>query len=214
MSIVAAELSGLRKSISGLTARRELCQSEVGRFQREADQFYSSVVEMEQVLKLLQGFADRLQTVVQEDVSKFVSDGLKAVFGDEKDYKLEFGLRNNQVVANMTLNDLPLNDTAGVFSQSGGVLHVVSWLLRLWVVLRLSQLGLVDRVIFMDEPFGWVSPEYLSKVTELMVNLSRSLGVQHIYITREPLLIEGSDLSYVITKNDGEVVATRAGEEG
>ena len=213
MSIVQQELVGLRRSVSGLTARHELCLSEVSRLDKEVVGIYRSVVEQEQVLNLLQGFADRLQTVVQEDVSKFVSDGLKAVFGDEKEYKLEFGLRSNQVVANMVLNDLPLNDTAGVFSQSGGVLHVVSWLLRLWVVLRLSQLGLVDRVIFMDEPFGWVSPVYLRNVTNLMVNLSRRLGVQHIYITREPLLIEGSDLAYTIDKVGGEVVATRAGED-
>lgn len=198
--IVEADLSTIRRKVSSLAARHEIARTEAIRLASTVDTLTASVVEQEQVLKLIQGFADRLQAVVQEDVSKFVTEGVKAVFGQDKVFKLEFGLRSNQIVASMTLNDLPLNSQAGVFAQSGGVLHVVAYLLRLWVILRLSQLVGVSRVIFLDEPFGWVSPEYLPKVTELMGGMARQLGVQHIYITREPLLIAGADPVYEFNK--------------
>ena len=198
--MVEEDLSSLRRRVSSLVARHDIAKKEVVRLTSTVDTLAESVIEQEQALKLIQGFADRLQAVVQEDVSKFVTEGVKAVFGQEKEFKLEFGLRSNQIVASMTLNDLPLNSQAGVFAQSGGVLHVVSYLLRLWVILRLSQLVGVSRVIFMDEPFGWVSPEYLPRVTDLMGGMARQLGVQTIYITREPLLIAGANPVYEFDK--------------
>jgi hypothetical protein len=116
--VVDQDLSGLRKRIAGLQARYELAQAEVVRLRATVDGLGESVVAQEQVLKLLQGFADRLQGMVQEDVSKFVTEGVQAVFGKKSVFRLEFGLRANQVVASMTLNDLPLNDAGGMFSQS------------------------------------------------------------------------------------------------
>jgi ABC-type taurine transport system ATPase subunit len=177
----------------------------------KVDELGDYVVTQEQVLKLLQGFADRLQAVVQEDVSQFVTDGVRAVFGKDKQFRLEFGLRANQVVANMDLDGLPLNDAAGVFSQSGGALNVVAYLLRLWVILRLSQQEGVDRVLLMDEPFGRLRGEdYKNRVAELLVGLSGQLGVQTIWVADESMPTAGSDLVYVVSNKDGQVVATPA----
>ena len=201
--MVEEDLIQLRKRAEKLMARRDVCIADADRLRNRVVELDRSVLEQNQVLKLLQAFADKLQHLVQDDVSKFVTEGVKEVFGKEKQFKLEFGLRSNQVVANMTLDDLVLNSQAGgVFAQSGGVLHVVSWLLRLWVVLRLSQAGVVGRVIFMDEPFGWLSPVYLPKICNLVSSLSKELGFSCIYITRDRDLIGAADTAYLAGSDD------------
>lgn len=209
--MVDQDLAGLRRRVSGLQARYELAKTEEVRLQGIVSSLNASIVTQEQVLKLLQGFADRLQGMVEEDVSRFVTDGVRAVFGKDKIFKLEFGLRANQVVANMTLDGLPLNDTAGVFSQSGGALNVVAYLLRLWVVLRLSLLVGVDKVLLLDEPFGRLrGSAYKDKVAELLPGLSGQLGVQTIWVADEGMPTSSSDLVYVVDNKDGKMVVTTA----
>jgi DNA repair exonuclease SbcCD ATPase subunit len=196
--VIEKELDGLESRINQLIARKEVAESDAARLREEVSGLDQEILAQNQVLKTLQAFADKLQHLVEDDVSNFVTEGVKAVFGREKQFKLEFGLRGNQVVANMMLDDLPLNSQkGGVFSQSGGVLHVVSWLLRLWVILRLSLGGAVSRVVLMDEPFGWLSPQYVPNVSGLMASLSKDLGCQTIFITRDPLLVEAADVAYV-----------------
>lgn len=206
---VDQELAGLRRRVSSLTTRLEMAQGEVTRLEGVVAQLAESSMTQEQVLKVLQGFAERLQGMVQEDVSRFVSEGIKAVFGEDKIFRLEFGLRANQVVATMTLDDIPLNEQGGVHGQSGGVLNVISWLLRLWVVLRLSSFCGISRVILLDEPFGRLrGMDYQTRICELLPKLSKELGVQTLWIADDNMPVEGSDLIYLFTKKAGKVTAS------
>jgi len=203
---IDSDLKKIRTTVTQITVKHDLRQQEVARLQGIVEKLNDGVLIQTQVLKLLQEFSEQLQTVVQDDVSSFVTEGLKSVFDRDKKFKLRFGLYRNQVEVKMTLDASDTESLPLEGAQSGGVVDTASWLLRLWVVLRLSQLGYVDKVLLLDEPFTHLSPKYVVDVAYLMSSLSKRLGVQCLFITQNPTLAARSaDNVHRVSLQAGEV---------
>jgi len=195
-------LRQLRNDITRISVQHEEYTKRLDSTRTQLQGLDVDIEELSMALKVLQTFSQQLQTQLQDEVSRFVSWGLRTIWGDEKNFTLNFQLANNQIAAEMLLNDLPFKA-----SQSGGVLDAVSYLLRLWTVIKCNQLGIVDKVLLLDEPFPQLSSGRLqSRMADLLAKLSKEFEVQCLFITHSPQLAKTADRVYQVDKVDGDAV--------
>jgi DNA repair exonuclease SbcCD ATPase subunit len=138
----------------------------------------------EEAQTILQSVAQSLQQQAHLQISKVVSQCLQTVFYDEDyGFKIRFEKKRGKTEAKLLLlnagNEVedPLNE------DSGGVLDVASFALRL-ACLMLAKPKL-RRLLVMDEPFKNVSYEYRVNVKQMLEKLTADFDIQIIMVTHE-----------------------------
>lgn len=141
-------------------------------------------VEIEQILQLqsaCQIVASSIQTIAHKKISAVVKKCLDAVFNGRYDFEILFDRKRGKTEASMIFkkNGNILSDP--LRESGGGVMDVASF------GLRLSALVLTKpkkrKVLFLDEPFKYVSKKYRKNIGKLLKELSTGYGVQIKMIT-------------------------------
>lgn len=142
-----------------------------------------------EVLDLAQG---SIRKLIKDGFETIVTNALQTIYGDDFNFQLEFGRRGNLQevdfkVINKTLNKShdPKNVTAG------GEIDVIAFALRV-VILELYQK--VNKSPFIsDEPFKFISPEYVPEAGRFLEAMNSKMGRQIILITHKTQLLEIAD---------------------
>lgn len=95
--------------------------------------------------------------------------------------------------------DAPILEAFG-----GGPASVISFLLRLLVVRRTK----LAPVLLLDEPFAFVSAEYVDGVAKLLRELAEKLGLTIVLVTHQPAFLEVAHVAYRISQHEGAAVFT------
>lgn len=129
-----------------------------------------------------------------EQISSLVTKCLHAIFlEDAYQFQIKFIQRRGRTEAELTLirDDLLLNDV--VDSTGGGVLDVAGFALRLSCLLLMQPP--LRKILVLDEPFKFVSKEYLPTVQSLLHLLHQETGIQVIMVTHVSQLKSGKVIS-------------------
>lgn len=140
--------------------------------------------------KLLQTVAEGVQASAHQQIASVVTRCLEAVFGDEAyEFKIRFVQKRGKTEAELLFlrDGLELDDPLN--SSGGGVVDVASFALRL-VCLMLER-PKKRRLLVLDEPFRFLSKDYRPRIRQLLLELSKELSVQMIFVTHDPLLTCG-----------------------
>lgn len=133
-----------------------------------------------QAQAILGDLAQKVQQKVHNRISTVVSSCLAAVFEDPYEFTILFEKKRGGTVAVLRfIRDG--NEISPVEASGGGAVDIAAFALRaVCLVLHRPRLR---RVLFLDEPFKFVSKSYQAAVRSMLEQLSRDLSIQIIMVT-------------------------------
>lgn len=151
----------------------------------------------EEALLIAQKVCKETQSELEYKISEIVTMALESVFEEPYEFKLEFDVSRNKVVANMWLEHDgekfdPMSDVGG------GVIDITSFALRiaLWNLNNKKR----NNTIILDEPFRFVDKERQPKAAQMLKLLSEKLKIQFIMTTHNKELMEIADKTFEVIK--------------
>lgn len=139
-------------------------------------------------LATAQVIAEKIQNDAHRKVASVVTKCLRSILGEEYEFRINFVKRRNRTEAEL-LFVKDGREIDPLTSSGGGVIDIASFALRLSCLL-LTQPP-VRKLVVADEPFKWLSSEYVPAVKNLLLSLSSELGVQFIIVTHIKQLVCG-----------------------
>jgi hypothetical protein len=136
--------------------------------------------ELAEAVVCVQAVAHVVQQETHTAIASVVSRCLQAVFPDPYEFEIQFEQRRGRTEARLVF----VRDGEAVSpldSSGGGVVDVAAFALRL-ACLMLAQ-PQRRRLVVLDEPFKFVSADYLPAVRQLLEDLAAELGVQFVMVT-------------------------------
>ncbi len=132
---------------------------------------------------ITQHIAQTIQQQAHKRIEGVVGKCLEAVFGDEYGFKIRFERKRGKTEAQLLLLKQGHEIEDVLNSDSGGVVDVASFALRLSnIVLAKPRLR---RIIIMDEPFRNLDMQNRERVRILLEELAKDFKVQFIIVTHE-----------------------------
>ena len=181
--------SNYRRSLDRfLVQYRTACQA----VRRERQALQQAKQQAETVLaaqQLVQQVAEQVQAQAHRQIASVVARCLKAVFGEDSyGFRINFRRARGRTEARLCFVrdgcEFDPLDAAG-----GGVVDVAAFALRLACLVLVRPRR--RQLLCLDEPFKHLSRDYRQAVRELLLALSKELGVQMILITHAAELAVG-----------------------
>lgn len=154
-------------------------ESDLGLAQHHSDQLELS----EQVHQTIKEVGEQLQTTTYSSIQKLATFCLQEVFGTSYACSVEAVQRRGKVEVDISVikDGIKLDPLTAC---GGGIADVLGLALRVGVILS-DNVNKPRRIIIADEPCRFVSEEYRSRVSELLVKLSTTYGFQLIMVTHD-----------------------------
>jgi DNA repair exonuclease SbcCD ATPase subunit len=158
----------------------------------------------------LQLVAQRTQQELEFRVGSLGTLALKAVFPDDP-YKivLRFEQKRGRTEAALRFTrEKDSMEIKPIDASGGGAVLVAAFALRLtfW---KISHKPTAP-VMFLDEPFHFLSKDLMEKASEVLREIAKKLDVQIIMVTHEEELLAGVDRAFVVRKKKGISYAQRS----
>lgn len=139
--------------------------------------------------QIVQVVAETLQNQVHARVASVVTKCLQSVFDDPYEFSIRFERKRGKTEAKLVLSRDGLELTDPLNEAGLGVVEVAAFALR--VVALILTMPPKRRLLVLDEPFRFVSREYRRAVRDVVVDLSREMGVQVVMVTHAKELVCG-----------------------
>lgn len=173
--------SKLRKKVDGLLADYRYQVRQVRQEQESLMDAKRQVSRVEAAQKIVQGIAETIQEQAHQQIASIVTRCLEAVFGPEAyEFKIAFEQKRGKTEARL----LFVRDGMEIdplFAAGGGVIDVAAFALRLACLLLARPQP--RKLLVLDEPMKMLSADYHQPMRELLMRLSKELGVQIIMVT-------------------------------
>lgn len=129
---------------------------------------------------ILLAAAERIQNEVHQRIAHTVTKCLACTFPDPYEFKIEFVQRRGKTEADLYFvrNGMRVSPLK---ASGGGVVDVASFVLRVASIMQRRPRPRL--LIVADEPFKFVSKEYLPRVRKLLEMLASDLGFQFLIVT-------------------------------
>ena len=169
-----------RKAVDRALAKRSQARSAVRSEKELLAESSQALADSRAALELAQSLARSIQAKVCGCVAGVVSRCLAAIFQEPYEFTMEFVERRGRT-------EVELGFSRGgqkldpVTAAGGGVVDVASFALRLSALLLSGSKA--RRILVLDEPFRFVSRSYLPRLRDLLVELSKEMGVQILMVT-------------------------------
>jgi len=171
--------------------------------QRERDRLIKQGYEEEAVRgnlaqSVIQRVAQETQATMEIHISEIVSRAMRAVWDEPYHMDCKFVLRRGKTECdlNFTRNG---NSFDPITEAGGGCADVAAFALRV----ALWSLSPTRPVLFLDEPFRFVSRNLQERCSELLRETSHRMGLQIVVVSHDPRLQECADKAFTIEKVDG-----------
>ncbi len=193
----------LKRRAEALTREHDLAAhraaDERKRFRTAEAQHTDAVAAQE----LLQEVAVAVQRDAHERVATVVTRCLRAVFGEEYGFEIEFERKRGRTEA--ALKFLRCGEKFDPeLEMGGGILDVSSFALRL-ACLLLHKPPL-RRLLVLDEPFRMLSINHHECVADLLLTLAKELKVQIVLISHSEMLAVGKVVHMGRERRDSDSV--------
>ena len=184
------QLSALAPRINALTQRYEATRRAYLKAQQQRDQAVYQGTVAKEAQTAAQTIAATIQEQAHLQIATVVSQCLAAVFEEEAyTFRIQFEEKRGKTEARLVFerDGLELDPLA---STGGGPVDVAAFALRL-VVLALSRPS-QRKVLFLDEPFRYVSREYLPRVRTMLEAVAQQFHTQIVMVTHQQGLRTGT----------------------
>lgn len=166
----------------------------------------SEKIKLEKRLKLLelaqlflQNVAQKTQEKLKMNIEDIVNLALETCFPNEYEFQLQFNIARGKTDAELVFLSQKTGRPIDPMNASGcGTLDVTCFALRLACYVLSSN---CDNVMILDEPMKFVSKDLMSRVCEVVSQLSTKLRLQIIMVTHENQFIDIADRVFEVKKN-------------
>lgn len=153
------------------------------------DKAEKELAASEEAQKLIQIVSQRIQQQAHDKIASIVSRCLEVVFDDPYEFKITFERKRGKTEARLSFLRAQL-ELEPIEAAGGGVVDVAAFALRL-ACLSFSNPP-PRRLLVLDEPFKYVSVNYLPRVCEMLEELAEKLRFQMVIVTHQELLKIGN----------------------
>jgi len=166
--------------LSGALERARVGRDTLKREKTRQNALENELAEIKELIEICQGLDTLFVKNAINTLENLTNYALRYVFGDTYTFKINQKVSRNNSVCELTFtkNGKSFNP---INAMGGGVVDLVGFCLRIGVGSLHNPA--VGRVFILDEPFKFVSKDYLPKVAELLEELSRENGFQFIIVT-------------------------------
>lgn len=180
--------SDLRSIVNKNLSSFEVTKQVFVKSKKELKETEETMEAIEQAQAIAQLAAQQIQRQAHDKIAGVVSRCLETVFGEKYEFQIIFERKRGKTEARLAFVK-DGEELDGVSAVGGGVVDVASFALRLSCLVLSTPA--VRRVMVLDEPFKWLSREYLGRVAELLQSLAEEMDVQFIMVTHIPELQMG-----------------------
>jgi DNA repair exonuclease SbcCD ATPase subunit len=155
--------------------------------------------DLEAVGAYLKNMAAEMQRQVQLSIESLVQQLLNACF-PEQEYVFQMQLKESRGVLTCELILLKEGrELDPVMSCGGGVVDVISIALRFGILLVSN----VSKVLFLDEPFKFLSKSLRPAISQLIYDLANGYGITIVMISHDPDFIKAANRIYTVSQVKG-----------
>ena len=176
-------LQNLRKNVNTDLASLSLVEKQTKEEKSKLQKLKENSIALTQARDIAQEIAQNVQQQAHDQIAKVVGLCLQSIFdgSDEYDFKIRFDRKRGKTEATLILlkNGHEIEDPLD--ADSGGVLDVAAFALRLSCIILTKPT--VRKLIVLDEPFKFVSEEFRSNIKSLIEKLSKDFSIQFIMVT-------------------------------
>ena len=178
-----------RKQINQLIQERNYYARQITEEETSLIEVSERITDVQTAQKLCQSVAETVQANAHKQIASVVTRCLEAIFGEDAyTFKIIFEQKRGKTEARLVFvrGDLEVDPLS---AAGGGVVDVAAFALRL-ACLVLSR---PKKRLFLcaDEPFKMLSGDYSDKIRELLLTLSKELGLQLLMVTHNKSLVCG-----------------------
>ena len=173
--------SSLSKRVSDIHHEHSLAHRQYESEKESRKTIRKRIKQIEKARTIVQDLAQLVQQQAHRRIAGVVSDCIRSVFGDVYDFRIDFIQKRGKTEAKLVLIkdghdvDDPVNE------DSGGVLSVCAFALRLACLV--STKPVLQRLMVLDEPFSHLSKQYREPVRDMLIKLSKEFQIQFIMVT-------------------------------
>lgn len=201
----AAQLSVLNRGVAGTIERglgaRQLLEKQLAAAESRQSNALEETELLEHVVALLAALQDTWKERFQTAIGQIVSEGLAGVFGEKLEMVVELAQSGDRPTARFAVRDSRGLETEIMDARGGGLVNVVSFLLR--VLVLLSARPAMRRLLVLDETWNNVSAEYIPNLIALIQRIAEDGDVQMLIVTHRPEFMEAADVAYRFELVDG-----------
>lgn len=153
------------------------------------------------VSALLNSIGESKQKLIQDKIEHLVTQGLQTIFSDSMSFHIEQETKGSTQVTDLivrtTLPSGECFDTPAIGSRGGGVVSVISFLLRLIMVLLSDEMK-KNPILILDEPFAALSKNLAPDMATFIREIVDRTGVQILMVTHEESFVDVADKAYKV----------------
>ncbi len=171
-----------RKKLNTLLTHYQQSKQQVRQEKQHLQEAQEKVEHLLQAQQIVQVVAEEVQRSAHRQIASLVTKCLQAVFGEDDAYQFRITFSRKRGRTEATLLFVRDERECDPLSASGGgVVDIAAFALRLacLVLTRPKR----RRLLVLDEPFRMLSRNYTRRVGELLLQLSKELGIQMILVT-------------------------------
>lgn len=174
------ELEKTRREVNKLLNERKRLKQNI---RSESDTLSKLREHAQHVVKareIVQSVAQLVQQKAHDRIAGVVTKCLQAVFPDPYEFRIIFEQRKGRTDARMVFirNNMEIDPCN---AAGGGILDVASFALRLACLVLAKPRK--RRLLVLDEPFRFVSRNYIQNVGRMLHQLSQEFGIQFLIVT-------------------------------
>jgi len=182
------DLQSWRKRVDKELARLDSVRNRCSDEKRALAVVDAHLAALEEAQVLAQEVAQRIQSKAHAQIADIVTKCLEAVFDEPYTFHILFERKRGRTEAKLTFKR-DGTECDPLTASGGGVVDVAAFALRV-ACLMLARPAL-HRVLILDEPFRFVSPDLRYRVRHLLETLTVEMGVQVVMVTHDPQLRAG-----------------------
>jgi DNA repair exonuclease SbcCD ATPase subunit len=200
-----SRLDALDSSLKAEEGTYNYLKTSVSNMKKDLSGMADREVLLRKCIVVIQRLADLKKEETTKKVERLVSFGLQTVFANNTyQFHIQSEVTRDNVNYTFTVERDGV-ETDIIESSGGGVVNVVSFLLRLIIVLFSRG---QRRVLILDEPFSNLSENYHENLGKLLGILSKRTGVQIIMVSHQPKVEPEDARVYTLTKEGANARAT------
>jgi DNA repair exonuclease SbcCD ATPase subunit len=175
-------LESLRQQVNKTKTRYEQTYRELQNERKNLQTAKTELSHIEQAQQIVQTVAQTIQQQAHNKIARVVTACLKTVFDDiDYGFRIDFERKRKRTEAQLVITRDGHDIKDPLDAEAGGALDVASFALQLSAIM-LSKPA-VRRLMVLDEPFKFVSPEYRDNVKQMLEQLSKDFDIQFIMVT-------------------------------
>lgn len=171
----------------------------------------NDTVMYSQIAGILNTIGDARQEDAQRRIEGIVTLGLQTIFEENLSFHLVSTTKakavNVDFIVRTTLEDGTQIDTPVMDARGGGLVTVISFLLRL--VVKLLAAPDKEHILFLDESFSHLSEEYEPRLAEFLREVVDKTKVQIVLVTHSSAYTDAADTVYRFKLVNGETKVTQ-----